>query len=85
MEMGQLSACSNVNTAPCKAAMFGIAVLEMIPSVRCLTQTSMTSVHKLDIGPESAAKLSNHKLSQHVAWQLDLTQTIHGDRGHVAI
>ena len=32
-ETGQLSARSNVNIAPCKAAMFGIIVLEMIPSI----------------------------------------------------
>ena len=38
--------------------MFGIVVLEMIPSVRCRSQKSTTSVHKLVIGGESAAKLS---------------------------
>ena len=64
--------------------MFGIVLLEMIPSVRCRSQKSTTSVHKLVIGVESAVKLSNHKLSQPVAWQPDLTRTIYGDRGHVA-
>ena len=64
--------------------MFGIVLLEIILSVRCRSQKSTTSVHKLVIGVESAMKLSNHKLSQPVAWQPDLTRTIYGDRGHVA-
>ena len=37
---------------------------------------------KLVIGVESAVKLSNHKLSQPVAWQPDLMRTIYGDRDH---
>ena len=56
--------------------MFGIVVLEMIPSVCCRSQKSTTSVHKLVIGGKSATKLSNHKLSEPVAWQPDLMRTI---------